>query len=594
MKSFPSRPVLFLILASLVVSSAAAQGGAASTRPAPSRVVHELRLAGAYEDLPSFSMGLTGLLGGDLGAPKSFYQLVADLKAVAKDSGGELLVDLSSATFSMNDAQVAELERAMEALRAARIRTTAYLENATTRHYLAACLCDRIVIADIAMLDLSAPALSVLFFKDALDLLGVQFQATRAGEFKGAVEPYLLSEMSSHLRAHYKDMVESLNARHVQLIGTHRRIPAEKVRELQGRRLIVAKAAKEGGLVDEVVPWQGARRAMGSGTAITYERIGRKKEKKGFSFMSLFSGLGKTEEKKVASDSVGVLHLSGVITDGEKDVPGSIVSGPTVALIRRLAANPRVEGLVVRVNSPGGSGTASEAILLALRDFAEKKPVVVSMGSMAASGGYYVSMVGGTVFAEHNTITGSIGVFGMRPNVSALARRLGVRNEVVALDESAAMGDLFRPLQDVQLGQIDAFVREFYSHFRRRILEARKNLTDDALLAIAGGRVWSGQQALGLGLVDKLGGLDDAIAMLREKVGDPDLPVVTFPEPDANPFKLFESLLGGDDGDVRSKLELLKLAGFDLSQSIAMTLDALRNPGIHRAWMLLPCELSIR
>jgi protease-4 len=595
MKNIIRRRVVVPILLACLAQGVFAQAPGAASRPAGSgRVVREVKLAGTYQDLPALSMGLTDLLGGGVGAPKSFYQLVADLKAVCKEPGGEVLVDLSTVGFSVNDAQIAELERAMDALRAAKVQTTAYLENATTKHYLVATLCDKIVVADMAMLDLSAPALSVVFFKDALDLLGVQFQATRAGEFKGAVEPYLLSEMSTHLRNHYRDMVQSLNARHVQLISARRHMPAEKVRELQARRLISARLAKESGLVDEVVPWQGAHRVMGSEKAITFEKIGKKKDKKGFNFMSLLSGLGKSDEKKLDEDSVAVLHLSGVITDGDKDSPGSIVSGPTVAIVRKLAANDRVKGLVVRVNSPGGSGTASEAILLALRDFAEKKPVVVSMGSVAASGGYYVSMIGCPVYAEHNTITGSIGVFGMRPNVSALARRIGIRNEVVALDEAASMGDVFRPLGETQLGQIDAFIREFYGHFRKRILEARKNLNDDALLAIAGGRVWSGQQALGLGLVDKLGGLDDAVAVIRQKLGDDDLPIASYPEPDNNPFKMFESLLEGVSVEGRSKLELLKLAGFDLTQSLAMTMDALRNPEVQRAWMLLPFELSIR
>jgi len=589
----------FAFAASLVctalASIAAAQENGAAKKSA--RIVRELKLAGSYQDLPSLGGGLGDLLGGGMSAPKSFYQLIADLKAVAKDAkepGSEVLVDLSSSGFSVNDAQVAELERALESLRAAKVTTTAYLENASNDHYLVACLCDKIVLADVALLDFSAPALSVLFFKDALDLLGVQFQATRMGEFKGAVEPYVLSEMSPHLRKHYKDMVESLNARNVQLVSARRHIAPEKVRELQARRLIPAKFAKESGLVDEVVPWQGARQAVGGEVACTFEPVGKKKEKKSFNFMSLLSGFGKSEEKKIEDDTLAVLHLSGVIVDGEKQSPGEIVSGPTVALIRKLAKNDLVRGLVVRVNSPGGSGTASEAILLALRNFSEKKPVVVSMGSMAASGGYYVSMVGGTVFAEHNTITGSIGVFGMRPNFGALARRVGLRNEIVALDDSAALTDPFRPLQEAQLGQIEAFIRDFYGKFRGRILESRKNLTDEALLAIAGGRVWSGQQAVGLGLVDKLGGLDDALAALKQKVGEDDLPVMSFPDTDANPLKMLESLFEGVSIADRSKLELLKLAGFNLDQTVAIALDALRNPATPRAWMLMPCEMSIR
>jgi protease IV len=590
-----SRLVIAALASSLIIPAVtfAQDADLAASKPADrGRVVHELVLSGVYQDLPSFDMGITELIGGGVGKPKDFYQLIADLKALKKEAGAEVLVDLSDAAFVVNDAQIAELERVFDALRAAKVQTTAYLENATSKHYLVACLADRIVLADAALIDLAAPAMSVMFFKDAFDLLGIQFQATRAGEFKGAVEPYLLSEMSTHLRKHYRDMIESMNARHVQLISSHRKIPAERVRDLQGRRLILAKAAKESGLVDEIVSWQGAQRAMGP-APITFERVGKKKGKKsGFNFMSLLTGGSKDEEKKLAEDSIAVLHLSGVITDGNKDT-GGIVSGPTVALIRKLQANEKIKGLAVRVNSPGGSGTASEAILLALRDFAEKKPVVVSMGSVAASGGYYVAMVGGPVFAEHNTITGSIGVFGMRPNVGALARRVGIRNEVIALDESAVMTDVFRPLGEVQLGQLDGFVRDFYTRFRGRITEVRKNLTDEALLAIAGGRVWSGQQALGLGLVDKLGGLDDAVLWLTDKL-DEEYPVVSYPEAEANPFKMLEALFDGASVENRMKLDLLKNAGFDLTQAITMTVDALRNPGLPRAWMLLPAEIAIR
>lgn len=588
-----THPIVVVLLAATVITSGLAQtpAGAASKPAVRGRVVHEVKLAGAYQDHPSFSMGLTEMISGDMTKPKSFYQLIADLKALEKEAGAEVLIDISDAGFSVNDAQIDELERVMNGLRAKKVQTTAYLENAGSKHYLVACLCDRILLADVAILDIPAPSMSVMFFKDAFDLLGLQYQATRAGEFKGAVEPYLLSEMSPHLRKHYRDMIESMNARHVQLITAHRKMPAEKVRDMQARRLILAKAAKESGLVDEIVPWEGAQRAMGDG-AITFEKVGKKEKKKGFNFMALLAGGGKDEEKKLEQESIGVLHLSGVITDGVKDT-GGIVSGPTVALIRKLQANENIKGLVVRVNSPGGSGTASEAILLALRDFAEKKPVVISMGSVAASGGYYVAMVGGPVFAEHNTITGSIGVFGMRPNVSALARRIGVRNELIALDEAASMTDIFRPLGDVQLGQIDGFVREFYGRFRARILEVRKNLTDEALLAIAGGRVWSGQQALGLGLVDKLGGLDDALAWMKDKLDD-EYPVASYPEIDSNPFKMFETLFDSASLEKRLQIDLLRTAGFDLSQVISMTLDALRNPAVPRAWMLLPAELSIR
>src|SRR5262245_1658668 len=148
------------LLLAVLTSNAPAQAEKPASRPVESgRIIREAKLAGTYEDLPSMSVGLGSLLGGDLGAPKSFFQLIADLKAIAKEPGSEVLVDLSTLGFSVNDAQIAELERAIDQLRAAKVQTTAYLENATTKHYLVAALCDRIVTPEIAMLDLSAPAI---------------------------------------------------------------------------------------------------------------------------------------------------------------------------------------------------------------------------------------------------------------------------------------------------------------------------------------------------------------------------------------------------------------------------------------------------
>jgi protease IV len=557
------------------------------------RVVHEVKLAGAYQDLPEVGgLGIGSLLGGSMAKPKSFYELIDDLKALEKDKTKEVVFDLSDTTLSLNFAQIEELGRAIASLRNAGTKTVAYLEGAGVDQYLVASLCERIVMADMGIIDIPAPAMSVLFMKDALDLLGVQVQIARAGDFKGAVEPFVLSEMSPHLRSHYLDMVKSMNARIVSLISEQRKLEPEKVRELQGRRLISAKDAREAGLVDETCAWKGSRCAIQDGTSATFQRVGKKKEKPSFNIFTLFSGSTKSE-KGPSDDCHAVLHLSGVIVDGEKEAPGSIVSGPTVALIKRLQGYSKVKGVVVRVNSPGGSATASEAILLALRELAEAKPVVVSMGEVAASGGYYVAMAGGTILAEHNTITGSIGVFGMRPNVGALARRIGIRNELIALDDSASMNDIFRPLGEPQLESLQSHVLDVYDRFRARILEARKSLTDESLKAMAGGRVWSGQQAVELGLVDRLGGLREAVAILAEKT-TPDLPLVSYPEVDTSPFAMLERMLDVASLAEPNQLRMLRAAGFDLSGALRILMDAIENPSAVRVWAMLPFELRVK
>ena len=234
---------------------------------------------------------------------------------------------------------------------------------------------------------------------------------------------------------------------------------------------------------------------------------------------------------------LAVLHLSGVITTARRSRPAR--SSPGRPSRSSASSRPTIwcRGLVVRVNSPGGSGTASEAILLALRSFAEKKPVVVSMGSVAASGGYYVSMVGGTVFAEHNTITGSIGVFGMRPNVEhARAPHRRPERGRRARRRRRRSPTPFRPLQDAQLGQIESFIREFYGRFRaphpRGAQEpdrrgAARDRRRTRVVRPAGARARARRQAR------------RARRRARGAQGEgrrsTDLPVATYPEADAQP-----------------------------------------------------------
>jgi len=597
------------LVASLFVSHLPAQEpvGAESAPKAEKEAVHKLRIAGSYADLPEAAPDLSAaLLGGMTGPPKAFYELIERLDSLAADEKApQTLVWDLSVTPGFNAAQHAEIARSIGKVRASGRRTIAYFENASTSTYRLACLCDEILMADMGLVELTAPAMEVPFMKDALDLLGVQMDVVRCGDFKGAVEPYMLSSMSAHLREHYRAMLASINQEVVDVIARSRSLAPSKVRELQGQRIISAQRALELGLVDKLVPWSGVdaayARARGDDNFEFKDAIRDRKDKKEINPLVFLGQLlnGKKKSDETEAWGIAVLHLSGGIVDGTERAPGSIVSGPTVRAIRSLQNNDEVQGVVVRINSPGGSATASEAILLALQELQKHKPVVCSMGQVAASGGYYVTCFGAPILAERGTITGSIGVFGMKPNAGALMRRVGVHFETVGLDESAGMGSLARGWQPDERERMQSFVNEIYDRFLAHVAGSRRMAVAD-VAGIAGGRVWAGQQALDLGLVDAIGGLEDAVHLVAEKAGiaDKKYQVSHVPEP----TDFLESLLGSFASarvdlladPVRADAARAVFARFgSLSGALQLLQQCLARDGQPQVWALAP-PLTIR
>jgi protease-4 len=571
---------------------------AASTAPAADDTTKATRVlvltpAGSFLDLPERGADLTALLLGGGGQPKDFYEFLGKIDGLAAAEAQHILLDLTHG-MSFNLAQLAEMDRAIQRLRKSGKKLWAYLEGANSAAYQLAAGCDRILMADLGILDLPAPALSVTFLKDAMDLLGVQYDVVRCGDFKGAVEPFVLPKMSDHLRKHYLAMVDSMNRSVVDRIARGRNIPSVKVRDFQAQRVFTAQDALAAGLVDQLVPWVGAREGMKKAWPAEDLSFGPafsdKKEKKSINPLQLLTQLLNPKEEKEDEDSeptVAVLHLSGGIVDGHKAVSGSIVSMPTVKEIERLIADDSVKGVVVRVNSPGGSATASEAILIALRELSAKKPVVVSMGDVAGSGGYYVTCLGRPIFAEEGTITGSIGVFGMKPNVGALMRRVGLHSEIVALDDSAGMNAMDRGWNDSERGRVQGFVNRIYDVFVGHVARSR-GMTTSEVLAIAGGRVWSGTQAVEIGLVDRIGGLHDAIALVaKEAKLEPGHAIRHTPRPKS----LIESLTA-DMLSARALLpdtaRLLVAKNAELDRALQIFLDALDGKSALKVWALTP------
>ncbi len=594
---FLIAPVLFALLP-MVGASTPADDDTAQKKPP---VLQVLALDGAYVDRPvGPSLDPMSLLTGGGVKQKSFFKLCEALERLGKDEEVQhILFDLSSPAIGMGSANVAEFSRHMAELRKTGKRTYAWLENAGPGHYAIAAECDEVIMADFATFDFPSRAMSSMHYKDALDLLGIRASVARVGDFKGAVEPYTNSTMSSHLRSHYLRMLTSLNDTMVAQVAKRRGLTHEAVRAAQKRRVFTASMAHEHGLVDRLAPYGAMRTTIEArcGEAVSWREKVEGPQRQP-SFFELWAKMmsGATEEP-ISDAAIAVLHLSGTIIDGNKAAAGSMVSGPTVEAIDRLTNDARIKGVVIRIDSPGGSATASEAIRRALMQLVEAKPAVVSMGGVAASGGYWISCLDRPVYAEASTVTGSIGVFAMKLSFGPLMKRIGVHVENICLDESAAAMGIDREWSPDDIGMIESMIVETYDRFLALVSKSR-GLTVEEVDAVGGGRVWSGAQAKALGLVDHLGGVDVALAALSGQIEEMDCQVIHRPKPSSG-FNLME-LLGGDEDEIRALLplaglRLLTQQGFNLNNLLTILNSSLRNPapGL-QIWLLNTDEITIR
>jgi len=570
--------------------------------------VQLITLGGTYEDIVGANeFDPTSLvIGGSPGKRRNFYKLCELLEETAKNPKiHAVVIDLSDADLTMNLAQLDELLRRLGSLRKSGKKVGAWLESAESAHLAVAAGCDHVAMADLGGIDMPSKTMQSYFYRDAMDLLGLKASVVRAGNFKGAVEPYVNSAMSAHLRQHYLDMLTSMNDAQVSMIARGRGLTTEKVRELQKQRLFLPAEALAAGLVDELAPFGTMKatlnRWVGGETSWVEAAAKPKKEMSFFELMGkVMSGGGPDKAAKVTETSIAVMHLSGAIVDGKKESPGSIVSGPTVKAIQEISRDDKIKGVVVRINSPGGSATASEAIRQALAELAKKKPTVVSMGEMAASGGYWVACLGVPVYAERGTLTGSIGVFSMKISFGTLLKRVGLHMENIALDEAASAFAPDRGWNEEDQAKLQKTIDDVYGRFLKLVSESR-GIPVEKLQDLAGGRVWSGSQAKAAGLVDEIGGLDDCLAAVAKKAGIEKYEIVHRPNVSAG---LDLSVLFGDPdastrlaalGVSREALALLGKAGLRTGVIDLFLREVLSGTSARPTiWALAPDDLSIR
>jgi len=325
--------------------------------------IERIVLSGTYVDLvgPAELDPLSLVMGDGPSRGKSFYKLCDFLEELSKKEDVDHVVfDLSANSLNFNLAQLDELLRRIELVKKAGKKLAAWLENPSPTHLAIAAACDHVAMSDFGGIDMPSKSLQSLFYRDAMDLLGVKASVVRAGNFKGAVEPYLNSVMSTHLRDHYLDMLSTMNDAEVSMIAKGRGLTNEQVRDLQKQRVLLPKEALAAELVDELAPTGTLKATMarwaGAEGEVDWIEKGRssRKEMSVFELMSKMMSGGSSSSSRIRKPSIAVMHLSGTIVDGTKTSAGSIVSGPTVKVIRELIDDEKVEGVVVRINSPGG------------------------------------------------------------------------------------------------------------------------------------------------------------------------------------------------------------------------------------------------
>lgn len=439
------------------------------------------------------------------------------LQEAAKDeriAGVFLSGDLSQAAFTSGYASLREVRDALNIFKESGKPVVAYLTFATTKTYYLASAATDLVIDPYGVILVPGLSTEPMFFAGAFEKYGVNVQVTRAGKYKSAVEPFVRRDMSPENREELQKLLNDIWSGLLTDMAPNRELTPQKIQATVDREgLLRAAKAKEHGFVDRVAYRDEIYDEL-------KEKTGRKDDpKRGFKQVALEdyikSSRGRPGSLESAGSKIAVVYAEGDIVDGEGDI-GQVGGSRFSRELRRLRQDPNVKAIVLRVNSPGGSATASEAIQREVRLTKEVKPVVVSMGSYAASGGYWIATYADRIFAEPVTITGSIGVFGIQFDVQQLANNVGITFDRVTTGRFAGSLTITRPKTPEEMAIVQGLIDWTYDQFLTKVAESR-GLPRAKVEEIAQGRVWSGSEAKKLGLVDDIGGLDAAIRFAAEK-----------------------------------------------------------------------------
>lgn len=402
----------------------------------------------------------------------------------------------------------------------------AYGDSYTQGLYYLSSVADKVLLNPKGMIEWKGIASAPLFYKDLLQKIGVEMQVFKVGTYKSAVEPFISTEMSPANREQVTAFINSIWGEVTEGVSASRSLPVDSLNALADRMLMFypAEESVQCGLADTLIYRNDVRDYLKQWAEL------KEDDRLPILGLSDMINVKKNTPKDKSGNIVAVYYASGEITDysGSSASEEGIVGTKVIRDLRKLKENDDVKVVVLRVNSPGGSAFASEQICHAVKELKTKKPVIVSMGDYAASGGYYMSCMADTIVAEPTTLTGSIGVFGMIPNLKGLSEKVGLTFDVVKTNKFADLGVIMRPFNQDEKTLIQMSVAQSYDTFISRCAEGR-HMTKEAIEKVGEGRVWTGEMAKELGLVDVLGGIDTALEIAVRKAGIEGYTVVSYP-----------------------------------------------------------------
>jgi protease-4 len=477
--------------------------------------------------------------GSEVSSSMGLNQIIESIERAKDDPNiTGIFLDLGSPQGGI--ATLEQIQNAIMDFKKSKKFVYAYSEFYTQSSYLLASVADSIFLYPEGDMMFNGFSLTNTFYKGVLDKLGIEMKLIRVGKYKSAGEPYIRKDMSAENKYQLNSYLQSAYFHYLGCISEARNIAKDSLfaiaNTLQIKR---AKDAVRTGLVDRVCYRDEVLSSI-------MKKAGASAPNK-INFITLptyFSQLPK-EEKGSRDKKVALIYAIGEIISGEGD-DETIGSDRIANAIRDARLDDKVKAIVLRVNSPGGSALASDVIWREMELARKVKPVVVSMGNVAASGGYYISSSSDRIFAEPNTITGSIGVFGLIPNVKDfMNNKLGLTTDGVKTGKFSDLGDITRPMTAEEENIIQEGVNQVYRTFLKRVSDGRK-MSIPSVDSLAQGRIYTGTQAKKLGLVDELGGLDAAIKYAIKKAGlSNDVRIKELPE-QKDPFKELISKISGE------------------------------------------------
>lgn len=459
----------------------------------------------------------------------------------------------------------------------------AYANEYTQGEYYLNSIADTVYLNPVGAMNFKGLSSEILYLKGLQDKTGIHMEVIRHGKYKSAVEPFLQDHMSEANREQVSAFIHSMWQTIVSDIAESRKVSVDTLNAIADNLSArTPRLALEAKLVDKVVYEDeyhaGIRKALGVEQSKEYNKI---------SILDYTKDFRLTEKTSGVKDQIAVIYAQGQILNGEGSV-SYIGEGSINRALRKARLNDKVKAIVLRVNSPGGSALTSDLIWREIELTKKVKPVVVSMGDLAASGGYYISCNADRIFADPATITGSIGVYGMYPNFKDLANEYGVNAEVVSTHKNASSYSPFRSV-DPKFKEVQTeSVETIYDTFVNRVAAGR-NMTFEQVDAIAQGRVWTGADAIKNGLVDELGNIDNAIAYAAEKVEIDKFKVVSYPEYEVNFKDMLRMYFGSSM--IQSQDDLLKEKIGEENFKMMEKLNYFNK--MKGAQAILPFELSV-